>query len=339
MADKWFLAGKGKGFGPFSASQLQQMVEAGVIEHDDLVWREGDPESAPASTVGNDPLPLPVVASRPSPPPLPAPSTPALSPRPSRFGLWLSLSAVLLVMLGGGWFAYERGWLPLGEGTDFADASVAQNSSSDNTADDGPEPSEPSLSSKEDGKAEVAVIKPIEQKRPAPEVPDSAPKDPTPTTAGAEPRLPPATPAPSGRVVAGNVALSRRGAVVTGPYRDAELMFDGRSNDKESYAKAKLNVPIVVTLPEVYQLRLVRLRLVETWSSDKSTGYRYRMEVSKDGVNYETVANRTSGLHRDWQDITFSPRPVKSIRITGTYDHPHQTGIRIAEIEAYCTSR
>lgn len=129
MAEKWFLAGKGKGFGPFSASQLQQMVESGIIDHDDLVWRDGDSESAPASTLGNEPPPLLLVASRPSPPPLPVSSTSASSPHPSRFGLRLTTAAILLAMIGGGgWLVYEQGWLPVKMETIPTDASVASNS-------------------------------------------------------------------------------------------------------------------------------------------------------------------------------------------------------------------
>jgi hypothetical protein len=64
---------------------------------------------------------------------------------------------------------------------------------------------------------------------------------------------------------------------------------------------------------------------------------RYKVEASADGSSFDTVTDRTNGRHRDWQDLRFAPRPVKAIRITGTHDHPHQTGIRIVEVEAYCT--
>jgi len=540
--DKWFLSSSGQGYGPFSPDQILQLVDAGLVDHDDLVWREGGSESTPASTVGNESPPLPAVASRPSPPPLPVPSTPASSRHPSRFGLRLTIVAILLAMLGGGgWFAYERGWLPLTGSVEQTRASATNDAVASIPPDneDGEEPDASRLTNNEDLPAVLSfdgLNAPPEDTAPEATVPVTLPVpllylpcDPSVATIpsnlafrrkgrkeeryaagkmgqavsfggnsyteldatlplGNAPRtmafwvrnergpvdqIPfvvtqtekwerakafgiierkgnwrfqdmngdldsgikidrewhhlavthngktirffldgkkvaeadrnletetrrlrigglgssdsnfvglidelyvfdvPLTedqirqlmngmvmsstredgertgdvdsiaqrPSLSGRVVTGNVALSRRGAVVTGPYRDVELMFDGRSSDKESYAKARLNVPIVVTLPEVYQLRSVRIRLIETWSSDNNTGYRYKMEVSEDGVNYKTVADRTSGLHRDWQNIGFSPRPVKTIRIVGTYDHPHQTGFRIAEIEAYCTNR
>src|SRR5690606_3754652 len=116
MADEWFLASKGKGYGPFSTLQLQQMAEAGVIDADDLVWRDGDSESAPASTVGNEPPPLPVASSRPSPPPLPLPNQQAPSQPQSkrRRGMRVVFSVLLLGLLGtGGWFAFETFWQPI----------------------------------------------------------------------------------------------------------------------------------------------------------------------------------------------------------------------------------
>ncbi len=525
--EKWFLASDGKGYGPFSSAQLQQMTEAGVVDADDLVWCADASESIPVSAVGNEP-PLPVAASRPSPPPLPVPNTPASSHRPSRLGLWLSLAAVLLAMLGGGgWLAYDRGWLPFARRLDLSNASVAENSSANNASDEeADEPDSPALAAASDVSPDLAEVAPqsFHGLNDPPE--ETAPEATEPVTlpvpvlylpfdqsvatippnlaftrkggryaagkigqavsfdgnsyAELKTTLPlgnaPRTmafwvrnergpvelipfvvtqtekwerakafgiierkgnwrfqdmngdldsgikvdrewhhlavthdgttisffldgekvveadrnletetrrlriggigspdnnfvglidelyvfdvplmgnqirqlmnrtgsssaprPSSSGRDAAGNVALASRGATATGPYAKTELLLDGKANVKDNYAKARLNVPIVVTLPEVYRLRSVRIRLVETWSSDNSTGYRYKMEVSEDGVNYKTVADRTSGLHRDWQNIEFSPRPVKAIRITGTHDHPHNTGIRIAEVEAFCT--
>ena len=178
MADKWFMASKGKGYGPFSASQLQQMVEAGVIDHDDLVWREGGLESAPASTVGNEPPPRPVAASRPSLPPPPVPSTPTSSPRPSQFGLRLAIAAVLLAILGGGgWFAFDRGWLPLGERSNFSDASVAGSPSANHATDDEAEEPAKSPSPNEGHESEVATTNPVEPKGSDTVVPRSSPED------------------------------------------------------------------------------------------------------------------------------------------------------------------
>jgi hypothetical protein len=242
----------------------------------------------------------------------------------SQFGSDLAAAAILLAILGrGGWLAYEQGWLPLGQRSDIAEATVAEAPSADN-----PVPT-PDVEA-----PDVAPAAPAQQQLPAPEAPTPAPpapEAPTPVDRKSE------CPSPSGKVVSGNVALSRRGASVTGPYRDGESLLDGGS---DGYGKAKLYCPVVVMLPEVYQLRSVRIHLIAAWlpNNSKESFYQYKLEVSDDGVNYELVADRTSGRHRDWQHITFPPRPVKFIRITGTHDHPHQTGIRIAEIEAYCTN-
>lgn len=143
-----------------------------------------------------------------------------------------------------------------------------------------------------------------------------------------------------GKMTDGNIALSSRGAIITGVrLEDSGNILDGRSKHEDGYGKGRLNIPIVITLPDVYQIRLVRMNLIPAWlpNNSRESFYRYKLEVSGDGISYETVADRTDGRHRDWQDIEFSPRPVKIIRLTGTHDNPNQTGIRIAELEAYCT--
>lgn len=157
--------------------------------------------------------------------------------------------------------------------------------------------------------------------------------------AWAEPRLKAERPSSTGRVATGNVALASRGAVATGPYAKTELLLDGRPHVNDNYAKALLNVPVLVTLPDIYQLQRIRINLIAAWlpNNSKDSYYGYKIEVSPDGSSFELLADRTTGRHRDWQEIEFPPRPVKAIRITGTYDHPHQSGIRIAEVEAYCT--
>lgn len=109
MPEKWFLASKGKGYGPFSPSQLKQMVETGLADHDDLVWQSGDSESIPVSDMGTQPPLLPIKASRPSPPPLPVPS-PQKASHPSNRIRWsvLSLAALLMLILGFGVVAQFR---------------------------------------------------------------------------------------------------------------------------------------------------------------------------------------------------------------------------------------
>src|SRR5690606_17492764 len=96
------------------------------------------------------------------------------------------------------------------------------------------------------------------------------------------------SPSPRGKVVSGNVAMSRRGASITGPYKGRGALLDGRS---EGYGKAKLYCPVVVSLPEVYQLRSVRIHLIAAWlpHNSKDSFYRYKLEVSEDGITYEMV--------------------------------------------------
>ena len=142
--------------------------------------------------------------------------------------------------------------------------------------------------------------------------------------------------------VSGNVALASRGAAVEGVHRDSGMMLDGRTEGNDGMGKANLHTPIVVTLAETYQLRQVRMNLIPAWlkerGGDKDSYYQYTVEVSSDGKDFQQVADRSTGMHRGWQTIDFTPRPVKAIRIVGTNAFPLPNGIRIAEIQAYCES-
>jgi len=108
VGDKWFLASGGKGYGPFAPGQLRQMVDAGVIDQEDSVWRDGDSESIPAHSIGVNAPPLPTTAgSNPSPPPLPSASTPKKSRWSNRMGV-VALTALMLLVVGFGIVAQFR---------------------------------------------------------------------------------------------------------------------------------------------------------------------------------------------------------------------------------------
>lgn len=154
------------------------------------------------------------------------------------------------------------------------------------------------------------------------------------------PVTPPTTPepekvTPAGAVEPGNVALATRGATAEGPHKGGEYLLDGVSHDHNKYAKANLSIPCVVTLPRVYTLSLIQFKL---WDGG-SRYYRYKLEVSADGRVYDVIADRTAGEWRGWQRIAFPSRPVRTIRLTGTFNSEQggSTGIHVVELEAYCT--
>jgi hypothetical protein len=52
MSDRpWSYANREKPIGPFSEGQMHELLDAGEIRADTLVWRHGMPEWAPAGTV------------------------------------------------------------------------------------------------------------------------------------------------------------------------------------------------------------------------------------------------------------------------------------------------
>jgi hypothetical protein len=138
---------------------------------------------------------------------------------------------------------------------------------------------------------------------------------------------------------AGNVALASRGARIEGVVRDSDRVLDGQPDEKAGLGKGKIRQPIVLTFPQAYRLGRIRINMVPAWLKDgsKDSYYQYTVEVSADGLSFEKVADRTSGRHRGWQDVSLTPQPVKAVRILCSFDHPHQTGLRLAEIEAYCS--
>jgi hypothetical protein len=74
MSDQWFYAvGGSQQSGPVTMVQLADLARAGNLRPNDLVWREGMPEWATASTVQG----LFASASAPPPPPLASTGAPA----------------------------------------------------------------------------------------------------------------------------------------------------------------------------------------------------------------------------------------------------------------------
>ena len=325
MKDKWYLASDGKGFGPFSVDQLGQMAEAGVVDAEDVVWRAGDDESLPASTIEQ-------LLSRESTPLSEKVAPPSSSK--SRLPISAAIAAVILVMVGtAGWFAANGVWrarttVAARELGDVTNAGKELSAQPDREEEGMPLTESPAVSNN------VVVAGPNEN------VDQASGDSPAQSSRGDEKETTSAglsrartTSAPRGRVATGNVALSSNGSSVNKGIRNPWAINDGKSSESwREYAKAALNQPVVVKLDSTYELQSVRVQLVG------NDGYRYFLEVSEDGDSYEIVQDRRrSGLWTGWQGVTFAARPVQYIRLTGTYDNPNQSGIRVGEIEAYCT--
>ncbi|KAK0420090.1 hypothetical protein QR680_014510 [Steinernema hermaphroditum] len=73
---------------------------------------------------------------------------------------------------------------------------------------------------------------------------------------------------------------------------------------------------ITVKLGRIYMLDLIRLQL---WSFAFGF-YRYYVEVSIDGRDYDMISDNRNSDCRGWQNIMFKRRPVKFIRMVGTYN-------------------
>lgn len=91
--DQWYFERQGKRFGPCSQEKLQQLLAAGQIGADNLVWRNGMPSwvpartlpelsaaPAPAAAAKSPAPPTPAVAAKSPAPPTPAPATKTPAP-------------------------------------------------------------------------------------------------------------------------------------------------------------------------------------------------------------------------------------------------------------------
>ena len=136
-----------------------------------------------------------------------------------------------------------------------------------------------------------------------------------------------------GVVVKGNVALAKRGATADGP-STPEKMLDGDSttHEKDCAAYGKWPCRWIITLDKVYQLREIRFKLHDY---DRKRAFRYILSVSFDGEHYTVVKDASRGAWRGWQQIFFSPRPVKTIRLEGLYCNT-KPNFAVIEFEAYC---
>ncbi len=142
-----------------------------------------------------------------------------------------------------------------------------------------------------------------------------------------------------GDPLAGNVALSSRGATVEGPASHPHRLLDGKTTGYHGtggWARSLTPATWTVTLPREYPLRQIRLLLYDR----DSRAFRYTIETSTDGKKYETVADHGNEWSRSWQVHSFPERRVRYIRVQcldSTYnDRPREDGFFAVELEAYC---
>jgi hypothetical protein len=131
----------------------------------------------------------------------------------------------------------------------------------------------------------------------------------------------------------GNVALASRGTLSSAP-ANAAALNDGnvRAYTADSgYASGPWPCEFSLQFPKPYDLSLIRILL---WNLDKRH-FLFKVDVSVDGSTWDTVADRSRGVYRGWQDVTFAQRAVKFVRLTGLRCSANAT-FQVVEIEAYC---
>ncbi len=136
-----------------------------------------------------------------------------------------------------------------------------------------------------------------------------------------------------GNVQQGNVALASNRTMVSGTVRWADKMLDGKvAYVKEGYAWANCPSQWVITFERAYRLQEIRFLL---WNEKGNREYGYRIEVSADGESFVPLVDRSVGKYAGWQQLPFSPRPVKAIKLIGLHGNV-MNRFYVVEFEAYC---
>ena len=144
----------------------------------------------------------------------------------------------------------------------------------------------------------------------------------------------PSGPRIRGVVQKGNVALASNGTTVRGVRVGADNLLDGKSvKYTGGVGLAVDNLPCewTITFDRVYLLQEIRFLLYDL----DQRYYRYAITTSVDGKEFAPLVDRSQGQWRGWQRITFSPRPVKAVRLFGLYNSAN-AAFHLVEFEAYC---
>jgi hypothetical protein len=135
-----------------------------------------------------------------------------------------------------------------------------------------------------------------------------------------------------GVMIPGNVAhvsMGARGSGVINP----ERINDGIDN----MCTGHIRQPIRLELGGM--LRLTRIEFVLN-SNSINHHFRYFVQVSPDGENWELVCDRSQlGRWDKQQVVEFAPRPVRFIELVGTYNSLENGLFSIRELEAYCATQ
>ena len=141
-------------------------------------------------------------------------------------------------------------------------------------------------------------------------------------------------PTPGGIVKPGNVALASNGTTVSGIQTNPAALLDGITtnyNGDSGYAASKWPCDWRITFDKPYRLREIRMKL---WDLD-ARSFQYVIEGSVDGKKFFVLADRSKGEWAGWQQIQFSARPIKQIKIVGLHNTANEN-FDVVEFEAYC---
>lgn len=129
-----------------------------------------------------------------------------------------------------------------------------------------------------------------------------------------------------------NLALAEHGAKASCT-KYPGLLNDGNSTEyagSSGFAYGICPCTFTITFPGPTKISHLRVLL---WDGD-SRAYKYRLQVTADGANWETVADYSDEGRKSWQDVSFEPRRIVAFSVEGLSNSTN-TGFHIVEMEAY----
>ncbi len=136
-----------------------------------------------------------------------------------------------------------------------------------------------------------------------------------------------------GAVELGNVASTKNRTRVEGA--SGAALVDGQIPATVSGSGIAIDTwpcQWTVTLPKVYRLREIRIKLPDGPKAFHS----YALLVSPDGQRFVPLVDRSRTRCFGWQVIRFLSRPVKAIRLQGVSSQTGDGKFYVSELEAYC---
>jgi len=131
-----------------------------------------------------------------------------------------------------------------------------------------------------------------------------------------------------------NYALASNGATITGPTNCSSCAGQppiANDGSFHGFAWAYLRTPTVVRFAEPQTINVVEMLLHD----QRARWYQYRVQVSEDAKDWQTVAEHTTGRPRGWRSMRFKPTRCRFVKLVFTGTNVPAQSYHVVEIGAF----